>query len=61
MPSKLHPGELRLRVLLGPDIPMGPGKADLLEAIHRTGSISAAGQTGEQGGDSLVVAFQAWR
>lgn len=32
----------RLRILLGPDIAIGPGKADLLEAIGRTGSISAA-------------------
>lgn len=38
------PGELRLRILLGSDIAMGPGKADLLEAIRRTGSISAAGR-----------------
>lgn len=32
----------RLRVLLGEAIAIGPGKADLLEAIERTGSISAA-------------------
>jgi molybdate transport system regulatory protein len=32
----------RLRLLLGEDIAFGPGKADLLEAIRRTGSISAA-------------------
>lgn len=32
----------RLRVLLGSAIAIGPGKADLLEAIGRTGSISAA-------------------
>ncbi|HDP88675.1 MAG TPA: LysR family transcriptional regulator [Thioalkalivibrio sp.] len=32
----------RLRVLLGSAITMGPGKADLLEAIEATGSISAA-------------------
>ncbi|MEJ2059171.1 MAG: LysR family transcriptional regulator [Gammaproteobacteria bacterium] len=32
----------RLRILLGQAIAMGPGKADLLEAIDRTGSISAA-------------------
>jgi molybdate transport system regulatory protein len=32
----------RLRILLGPDIAIGPGKADLLEAIGRSGSISAA-------------------
>ncbi|MBD3620544.1 MAG: LysR family transcriptional regulator [Chromatiales bacterium] len=32
----------RLRVLLGAATAMGPGKADLLEAIEATGSISAA-------------------
>ncbi len=32
----------RLRVLLGSTIAIGPGKADLLEAIGRSGSISAA-------------------
>lgn len=34
----------RLRILLGATIAMGPGKADLLEAIAATGSISAAGR-----------------
>lgn len=32
----------RLRVLLGSAIAIGPGKADLLDAIDRTGSISGA-------------------
>jgi molybdate transport system regulatory protein len=32
----------RLRILLGSAIAMGPGKADLLDAIADTGSISAA-------------------
>lgn len=32
----------RLRVLLGTAIAIGPGKADLLDAVARTGSISAA-------------------
>ena len=32
----------RLRVLLGATIAIGPGKADLLDAISRSGSISAA-------------------
>lgn len=32
----------RLRVTRGADIAVGPGKIDLLEAIARTGSISAA-------------------
>jgi len=37
-------GRLRLRVVFGPDIVLGPGKADLLEGIRDTGSISAAGR-----------------
>jgi molybdate transport system regulatory protein len=36
--------EARLRVLFGSAIAMGPGKAELLDAIARTGSISAAGR-----------------
>jgi molybdate transport system regulatory protein len=32
----------RLRVLMGAAIAIGPGKADLVDAIHRTGSISGA-------------------
>ena len=35
------PRELRLRVYAADVIAMGPGKADLLEAIDRNGSISA--------------------
>ncbi|NKE43757.1 LysR family transcriptional regulator [Roseomonas frigidaquae] len=35
---------LRIRVLLAKDMPFGPGKADLLEAIRETGSIAAAGR-----------------
>ena len=35
---------LSLRLLHGGDIAIGPGKADLLEAIAATGSISAAGR-----------------
>jgi molybdate transport system regulatory protein len=34
----------RLRVVVGPDIAIGPGKADLLEGIRETGSIAAAGR-----------------
>lgn len=34
--------QLRLRLLLGDDIALGPGKAELIEHIARTGSISAA-------------------
>ena len=40
----IAPRELRLRVYAGEAIAMGPGKADLLEAIDRTGSISGAGR-----------------
>lgn len=32
----------RLRIMLGTGIAIGPGKADLLQAIAQTGSISAA-------------------
>ena len=35
---------LHLRLMAGAEIALGPGKADLLEAIARTGSISAAGR-----------------
>lgn len=38
-PSSSRP---RLRILLGSAIAIGPGKADLLDAIDRCGSISAA-------------------
>ena len=38
-----HPrGATKLRVMYGPDIAMGPGKAELLAAIAATGSISAS-------------------
>lgn len=46
MPKKIRFGNAsktpRLRVLLGASIAIGPGKADLLEAIGRSGSISSA-------------------
>jgi len=35
---------LRLRLLFGAEAMLGPGKADLLEAISAEGSISAAGR-----------------
>jgi molybdate transport system regulatory protein len=35
---------VRLRLRLAPGIDLGPGKADLLEGIRETGSISAAGR-----------------
>ena len=40
--KKLGP---QLRILLGSAIAIGPGKADLLEGIARTGSIAAAART----------------
>jgi len=42
-PKHAHRGA-RLRVVLGPGVALGPGKADLLAAIDETGSISAAGR-----------------
>lgn len=35
---------LRLRLMAGEEIAIGPGKADLLSAIAETGSIAAAGR-----------------
>ena len=34
----------RLRVVVEPDVAIGPGKADILEGIKETGSIAAAGR-----------------
>jgi molybdate transport system regulatory protein len=34
----------RLRIMVRPGLVLGPGKVELLEAIDRTGSISAAGR-----------------
>jgi molybdate transport system regulatory protein len=36
---------LKLRLLLEDEVAMGPGKAELLESIARTGSISAAARS----------------
>lgn len=44
MARKLAPAGPRLRVVIEPDVMIGPGKADLLQAIRDTGSISAAGR-----------------
>ncbi len=33
---------LRFRIVLGPGVALGPGKADLLEAIAETGSLTKA-------------------
>lgn len=46
-PSSLPRLKLSLRLMHGEEIALGPGKADLLEAIVRTGSISAAGKSME--------------
>jgi molybdate transport system regulatory protein len=35
-------GDTKLRVMFGPEIAIGPGKAELLDAIAATGSISAS-------------------
>lgn len=35
---------IKLQIMSGSKIAMGPGKADLLEAIQKTGSIAAAGR-----------------
>lgn len=42
--TKAPKSTARLRLMLGGDIALGPGKADLLEGIRETGSISAAGR-----------------
>lgn len=44
-PSSLPRLKLSLRLLHGEEIALGPGKAELLEAIAREGSISAAGKS----------------
>lgn len=44
MPRDPERPAARLRIVLGPAIAIGPGKADLLEGIRDTGSIAAAGR-----------------
>ena len=39
-----HDTRFRLRLVFAPGEMLGPGKADLLEGIARTGSIAAAGR-----------------
>lgn len=41
---RVGPLKLKAQLLCGDQLAMGPGKADLLEAIDREGSISAAGR-----------------
>ncbi len=36
--------KIKIQAMCGDDIAIGPGKADLLEAIAQTGSMSAAGR-----------------
>lgn len=38
------PPGLRIRIVLARGLMLGPGKADLLQGIHETGSIAAAGR-----------------
>lgn len=42
--AESHHLKIKLQVMCGDEIAMGPGKADLLEAIAQHGSISAAGR-----------------
>src|SRR5262245_30274964 len=44
MTASVGPVKLKAQIFCGEEIAMGPGKADLLEAIEREGSISAAGR-----------------
>lgn len=44
MSQRAVPAGLRLRLVFGDGAMIGPGKADLLELIRETGSISAAGR-----------------
>jgi len=45
MSLRTGPLKVRAQIFAGDEIAMGPGKADLLEAIEREGSISAAGRS----------------
>src|SRR6218665_1200770 len=44
MPDELPVLKIKLQIYCGDEIAMGPGKADLLDAIVREGSISGAGR-----------------
>jgi molybdate transport system regulatory protein len=44
MPNLNRDTDIQLRVMLAADVPLGPGKAQLLQGIKETGSISAAGR-----------------
>jgi molybdate transport system regulatory protein len=43
-PAPPSPLKIKIQLFCGDEIAMGPGKADLLDAIAREGSISAAGR-----------------
>ena len=43
-PVNLSNASPRLRITFAPGMRLGPGKMDLIEAVGRTGSISAAGR-----------------
>ncbi len=43
-PSSTSRVKIKARVLAGDQIAIGPGKADLLDAVQKTGSIAAAGR-----------------
>ncbi len=47
--------EPHLRVLMGSSIAMGPGKADLLQAIADAGSITAKSRASTSPGLSLAI------
>lgn len=42
MSEPAHSPKFRIRIVFGPEEMIGPGKAELLEHIERTGSIAAA-------------------
>ena len=44
MPDEARLPRLRIRIVFAEDEMIGPGKAELLERIERTGSIAAAGR-----------------
>ncbi len=44
MRPRKETADIQLRIMLAPGIPLGPGKAQLLQGIKETGSIAAAGR-----------------
>ena len=44
MATSQETADIRLRIMLAAGTPLGPGKAQLLQGIKETGSISAAGR-----------------